>query len=82
LKAYPNTQVQLVGHTDSTGTPEGNQVLSVDRAKAVKGMLVNEGVAAGRIATAGMGQDQPMASNDTEEGRALNRRLELNVTRK
>ncbi|HEY6270751.1 MAG TPA: OmpA family protein [Terriglobales bacterium] len=82
LKAYPNAQVQLSGHTDNTGTAEANQALSRDRANAVMGLLVNQGVAADRIATAGYGQDHPVASNDTEEGRARNRRLELTVTRK
>jgi outer membrane protein OmpA-like peptidoglycan-associated protein len=82
LKAYPNSQVELVGHTDNTGTPESNQTLSLARANAVKGMLVNSGVVAERITTKGAGQDQPVASNDTEEGRARNRRLELNVTSK
>jgi outer membrane protein OmpA-like peptidoglycan-associated protein len=82
LKAYPNSQVQLVGHTDSTGTAEANQTLSLDRANAVKSVLVAQGVGADRIATTGSGQDQPVASNDTEQGRARNRRLELNVTRK
>ena len=82
LKAYPNSQVELVGHTDNTGTSESNQALSLARANAVKGMLVNSGVVAERIATKGAGQDQPVASNDTEEGRARNRRLELNVTSK
>jgi outer membrane protein OmpA-like peptidoglycan-associated protein len=82
LKAYPHSQVQLVGHTDSTGTAEANQTLSLDRANAVKSTLVAQGVAANRIATAGFGQDRPVASNDTEDGRARNRRLELNVTSK
>jgi len=82
LKAYPKAQVQLVGHTDSTGTAETNQTLSLDRANAVKSLLVAQGVAADRISTTGSGQDRPVASNDTEEGRARNRRLELNVTSK
>jgi OmpA-OmpF porin, OOP family len=82
LKAYPNARVELVGHTDSTGTPEANQTLSLNRADAVKGMLISNGVAAGQVSTAGFGQDKPVASNDTEEGRARNRRLELNVTSK
>jgi OmpA-OmpF porin, OOP family len=82
LKAYPNAQVELAGHTDSTGNPQANQTLSLDRANAVKGMLVAQGVGAERIATAGFGQDRPLAPNDTEEGRARNRRLELNVTKK
>ena len=82
LNAYPSAQVQLVGFTDNTGTPQTNQVLSLHRANAVKGMLVSDGVAGDRITTAGMGPDQPVRSNDTEEGRARNRRLELNVTSK
>jgi OmpA-OmpF porin, OOP family len=82
LKAYPNAKVQLVGFTDSTGTPEANQILSLNRANTVKNMLVKGGVAADRVSTAGMGQDHPVASNDTEDGRARNRRLELNVTSK
>lgn len=82
LKAYPNAQVQLVGHTDNTGAADANQALSQDRANAVAATLISQGVAADRISTAGYGQDRPVASNDTEEGRARNRRLELNVTRK
>jgi outer membrane protein OmpA-like peptidoglycan-associated protein len=56
LKAYPNARVELVGHTDNTGSADANQTLSLDRANAIKGMLVNEGVAADRIATNGYGQ--------------------------
>jgi len=82
LKAYPNAQVELVGHTDNIGTPQSNQALSLSRADAVKTMLVSSGVVAERIATRGAGQEQPVASNDTEEGRARNRRLELNVISK
>lgn len=82
LKAYPNAQVQIVGHTDNTGTAAANQVLSMARAEAVKGMLVSQGVGADRISTQGFGADRPVASNDTEDGRARNRRIELNVTRK
>jgi OmpA-OmpF porin, OOP family len=82
LKAYPNARVELVGHTDNTGTAETNRELSLSRADAVKGMLVSSGVAGDRVTTKGAGQDQPVASNDTEEGRARNRRLELNVTSK
>ncbi len=82
LKAYPNAYVQLIGHTDNTGTAEANQKLSLDRADAVKQMLVNDGVASDKISTAGYGQEQPISSNDTEEGRAKNRRIELTVTQK
>jgi OmpA-OmpF porin, OOP family len=82
LKAYPNAQVQLVGHTDNTGSPQANQALSLARADAIKGMLTSQGVGADRIATNGYGQDRPIASNDTEDGKARNRRIELTVTQK
>jgi OmpA-OmpF porin, OOP family len=82
LKAYPSTEVQLVGHTDNTGDAAANMKLSQDRASAVRDMLVNGGVDGNRITTAGYGQDKPVASNDTEEGRAKNRRTELVVTKK
>jgi OmpA-OmpF porin, OOP family len=82
LKAYPSAQVQLVGHTDNTGSPTANQTLSLDRANAIKDTLVAQGVGADRVSTAGYGQDRPVAPNDTEAGKAQNRRLELNVTSK
>jgi len=82
LKAYPNAQIQLAGHTDNTGAPQTNQQLSLDRANAVKTMLVNSGVDTNRISTVGYGQDRPITSNDTDEGRARNRRTELTVTSK
>ena len=68
LKAYPNARVELVGHTDNTGAPDANQTLSLDRANAVKAMLVSEGVNADAISTNGYGQTRPVASNDTDEG--------------
>jgi OmpA-OmpF porin, OOP family len=82
LKAYPNAQIQLAGHTDNTGDPNTNQTLSSQRADAVKASLVNSGVGGERISTTGYGQDKPIASNDTEEGKAQNRRLEMTVTQK
>lgn len=82
LKAYPNAQIKLTGHTDNTGDVDANQRLSVDRANAVKAMLVSGGVNGDRISTAGYGQSRPITANDTEEGRARNRRLELTVTGK
>ena len=74
LKAHPNAQVRLSGYADNTGTRAANQKLSLDRANAVKAMLVTSGIAPERIATKGYGQDRPIAPNDTEEGRARNRR--------
>jgi flagellar motor protein MotB len=82
LKAYPNVQIQVTGHTDNSGNAETNQALSLARAEAVKAELVSQGVSADRVATQGFGEDRPIASNTTEEGRARNRRIELNVTRK
>jgi OmpA-OmpF porin, OOP family len=82
LKAYPNAQVALIGYTDNTGAAEANQTLSLNRANAVKGMLTGQGVEANRITTQGMGQEHPVASNDTDEGRSRNRRTELTVTNK
>jgi outer membrane protein OmpA-like peptidoglycan-associated protein len=82
LKCYPTMSVKLEGHTDSTGDPEANKKLSLDRAEAVKALLVAGGVDAGRIDTAGWGQEKPITSNDTEEGRARNRRTELTVIKK
>jgi outer membrane protein OmpA-like peptidoglycan-associated protein len=80
LRAYPSATIVLVGHTDNTGDSGANQQLSLARANAVKALLVRDGVADARIATQGLGADQPLASNDTDEGRALNRRTELVVT--
>jgi outer membrane protein OmpA-like peptidoglycan-associated protein len=82
LKAYPNVQVQVAGHSDNSGNAEANRALSLARAEAIKAVLVSQGVSPDRVATQGYGQDRPIASNDTEAGRAQNRRMELNVTRK
>jgi outer membrane protein OmpA-like peptidoglycan-associated protein len=81
LKCYPNMTVQLEGHTDNTGDPDSNKKLSVDRAEAIKALLVAGGIDGARITTAGWGQEKPIASNDTEEGKAKNRRTELIVTK-
>jgi outer membrane protein OmpA-like peptidoglycan-associated protein len=80
LKCFPTAQVELDGHTDNVGDPAANKVLSVNRANVVKDLLVQAGVDPNRIATGGFGEERPIASNDTEEGRAKNRRTELTVT--
>ena len=69
----------LEGYTDSTGDPAANKEPSLDRAAAVQSLLVAGGVADSRIRTAGHGPENSIASNNTEEGRAKNRRLELVV---
>ncbi len=81
LKCFPSTLVTLDGHTDNTGDPDSNKLLSVNRANAVKDLLIRDGVPPDRIATDGYGEEKPIASNDTDAGRARNRRTELQVTR-
>jgi OOP family OmpA-OmpF porin len=82
LKAYPAVEILVEGHTDSTGDPAANKKLSLDRATAVRGILVTGGITDSRIKTAGVGPDRPIASNDTEDGRAKNRRIELVVEKR
>jgi outer membrane protein OmpA-like peptidoglycan-associated protein len=77
LAAEPSWKLTIEGHTDSTGTAAHNQTLSEQRARSVRDYLVAHGVDAGRLATAGFGQSKPVADNDTELGRARNRRVEL-----
>jgi outer membrane protein OmpA-like peptidoglycan-associated protein len=77
LNRYPDSIVEVVGHTDSTGPAALNQTLSVERAGAVRTVLVANGVAPGRARASGRGPTQPVASNDTPEGRALNRRVDV-----
>lgn len=71
--------IDVVGHTDSVGTEQYNQALSVRRAVAVKDYLVSQGVPAGLIDVIGMGESKPVATNDTAAGRALNRRVDIHV---
>lgn len=77
LNRYPNSVVQVIGHTDNTGPAGYNQDLSQRRANAVADILVSGGVSGGRISSIGRGEDQPVASNYTAEGRAQNRRVEI-----
>jgi len=79
LNENPNARVSVTGHTDSTGTEEYNQGLSERRAKAVVDYLVSLGVSASRLSASGAGELQPVADNRTVDGRAQNRRVELNV---
>ncbi len=77
LKNFPDWHLRIVGHTDSTGDPEHNVHLSLDRALAIEAALVDRGVDPQRLVTAGLGESRPITSNATPEGRALNRRVEL-----
>lgn len=79
LRSTPNYTVDIIGHTDSTGSDAINNPLSQNRANAAMHYLVSKGVAGQRISTSGMGASQPVASNATEAGRAQNRRVEIYV---
>ncbi len=77
VNRYPGTRVEVVGHTDNTGSAAYNQDLSERRAQAVAAILRNGGVSGGRLRPYGMGEDQPIASNLNPAGRAQNRRVEI-----
>lgn len=77
---YPDTNIQIYGYTDSTGTPEYNLTLSEQRAASVKTYLIGKGLAASRFVTSGLGIADPIATNDTPEGRSQNRRVEFAIT--
>lgn len=77
LSGQPNTEVVIVGHTDSTGSEALNRQLSIDRAQATRNYLAQRGVDPRRMLVEGQGESQPVADNGTEAGRARNRRVEL-----
>ena len=79
LNTYPDTTVTVVGHTDNTGSAEYNQGLSERRANSVASVLINAGVSGGRLIAIGAGEDQPIATNQTAEGRAQNRRVDITI---
>lgn len=80
LKGSPAYKASIVGHTDSTASDKYNQKLSEKRAQTVKTMLIDQGVAADRLTASGKGEKMPVASNKTKEGRAENRRIEVELT--
>lgn len=79
LDEYEKTIIRVEGHTDSTGSTDYNQALSVDRANAVASYLINQDLMAERFVIRGLGESQPVATNDTEAGRLQNRRVELEL---
>jgi OOP family OmpA-OmpF porin len=79
LSGKPDVQVRVEGHTDSTGPEAYNQGLSERRADSVRKFLVEKGIEEARLTSVGFGESNPIATNDTREGRALNRRVELQV---
>ena len=79
LSDYPNSLIDVYGHTDSTGTPAYNQTLSENRARTVGDYLSIRGVSASRMRTQGFAATLPVASNETPEGKARNRRVEIKI---
>lgn len=79
LHKYPNTRTLIVGHTDSQGSDAYNQTLSEQRAVAAANFIVGEGIDHVRVSTAGRGESEPIADNATDEGRRLNRRIEIAI---
>jgi outer membrane protein OmpA-like peptidoglycan-associated protein len=79
LNQYDQTMVEVAGHTDSTGSASYNQALSQRRAQSVSAYLVSRGVRFQRLMVVGDGEDHPIASNDTADGRQANRRVELTI---
>ena len=77
LNEYPNARFTVEGHTDSNGSHDYNQSLSERRAQSVKNYLVSKGVSSSRLSAVGKGESYPTASNDTREGRAENRRVNV-----
>lgn len=80
LKQFPDTDITVVGYTDNTGSEQFNQTLSEQRARSVVNYLESQGVPASRLKAVGMGENDPVASNSTVEGRAQNRRVEMFIT--
>jgi outer membrane protein OmpA-like peptidoglycan-associated protein len=80
MRDYPERSVRIEGHTDAVGSDTTNQVLSEQRAEAVRDALLTRGLETGRIATVGYGELRPIASNDSAGGRQQNRRVEIVVS--
>jgi outer membrane protein OmpA-like peptidoglycan-associated protein/uncharacterized membrane protein YeaQ/YmgE (transglycosylase-associated protein family) len=81
LRAFPKVTVKIEGHTDPSGDPAADRNRSLARADAVKDLLVKAGVPNNRLSTQGVGSEKPVATNDTAEGRAKNRRIELSLSK-
>ncbi|MDB9710362.1 OmpA family protein, partial [Salibacteraceae bacterium] len=79
LDANPDIKIEVSGHTDNQGNAAANQTLSENRSKAVYQYLIDHGISGGRLMYKGYGQTKPIATNETDEGRALNRRTEFIV---
>ncbi len=82
FQKFPNLKIELSGHTDAIGSDEANQKLSDDRANSVRNYLTGKGIRIDKIEAVGYGESMPVATNDTDEGRQLNRRVEFKVLEK
>jgi outer membrane protein OmpA-like peptidoglycan-associated protein len=80
MENNPTLKIEIQGHTDNTGTDEKNKALSENRAKSVYQYLIDKGVSAGRLSYKGYASSKPIGPNNTESGRAKNRRTEFVVT--
>ena len=81
LNEYPNAKFTVEGHTDSVGSSKTNQRLSESRANAVRDFLIGKGISSSRLTAIGYGEDKPIASNNTRNGRKQNRRVEINLVK-
>ncbi|WKY60315.1 OmpA family protein [Vibrio sp. SNU_ST1] len=79
LSEYPDTRLDIKGHTDSSGDDSSNQTLSEQRAQSVGRYLIDQKIASGRVVTQGYGERYPVCENSTKQGRACNRRVEINI---
>ena len=82
FEKFPNLKIELSGHTDAVGSDAANQKLSEARASSVRDYLIKNGVMIDKIEAVGYGESEPVATNDTDEGRQLNRRVEFKVLEK
>ena len=80
LRQYPDRRVSIEGHTDNIGTAAYNNELSQRRAEAIRSQLIGLGIASERVSTVGYGKDFPVAANDTDTNRAINRRVEVVIS--
>lgn len=79
VKNYPNSKLRITGHTDNTGSYKHNLTLSEQRAYSVRNFLISQGITPEKMTTLGLGPDYPIASNETRQGRELNRRVTIEV---
>ena len=79
MKSQATLRIEVSGHTDNTGDKKANVILSEQRARAVVNFLIEKGIPAARMTYKGYGDTKPVASNDTEEGKAKNRRTEFSI---